>query len=133
MPSGSCVMGNSVSCCRALEAQIGCRKPGLCTEAPGWRGAGTGQGNCMACFTPRQHQCACDWPGVSDGFPALLQVAVLLLYHTSVSSKNPGDCNEFDYKTQVIPLGFLLWIWGAGGSSSAFDGRCSETCPPESH
>ncbi|XP_050836370.1 nuclear mitotic apparatus protein 1 isoform X2 [Serinus canaria] len=32
---------------------------------------------------------------------ALAKVAVLLLYHTSMSSKNPGDWNEFDYKTQV--------------------------------
>lgn len=39
---------------------------------------------------------------------------MLLLYHTSMSSKNPGDWNEFDYKTQVIPLGFLLWIWCRG-------------------
>lgn len=26
---------------------------------------------------------------------------MLLLYHTSMSSKNSGDWNEFDYKTQV--------------------------------
>ncbi|NXE70142.1 NUMA1 protein, partial [Calcarius ornatus] len=32
---------------------------------------------------------------------ALAKVAVLLLYHTSMSSKNSGDWNEFDYKTQV--------------------------------
>ncbi|XP_054507738.2 nuclear mitotic apparatus protein 1 [Agelaius phoeniceus] len=32
---------------------------------------------------------------------ALAKVAVLLLYHTSVSSKDSGDWNEFDYKTQV--------------------------------
>uniref|UniRef100_A0A8C0VDS1 Nuclear mitotic apparatus protein 1 N-terminal hook domain-containing protein n=1 Tax=Cyanistes caeruleus TaxID=156563 RepID=A0A8C0VDS1_CYACU len=51
---------------------------------------------------------------------ALAKVAVLLLYHTSMSSRNPGDWNKFDYKTQVIPLGFLLWIWGAGGNSGAF-------------
>uniref|UniRef100_A0A674GXM2 Nuclear mitotic apparatus protein 1 n=1 Tax=Taeniopygia guttata TaxID=59729 RepID=A0A674GXM2_TAEGU len=31
----------------------------------------------------------------------LAKVAVLLLYHTSMSSKNSGDWNEFDYKTQV--------------------------------
>lgn len=49
---------------------------------------------------------------------------MLLLYHTSMSSKDSGDWNEFDYKTQVIPLGFLLWIWGAEGSSGSFGGRC---------
>ncbi|XP_064266855.1 nuclear mitotic apparatus protein 1 isoform X3 [Passer domesticus] len=32
---------------------------------------------------------------------ALAKVAVLLLYHTSMTSKNSGDWNEFDYKTQV--------------------------------
>ncbi|NWT98169.1 NUMA1 protein, partial [Urocynchramus pylzowi] len=32
---------------------------------------------------------------------ALAKVAVLLLYHTFMSSKNSGDWNEFDYKTQV--------------------------------
>ncbi|NWR25176.1 NUMA1 protein, partial [Emberiza fucata] len=32
---------------------------------------------------------------------ALAKVAVLLLYHTSMSSKDSGDWNEFDYKTQV--------------------------------
>ncbi|NXC64972.1 NUMA1 protein, partial [Aleadryas rufinucha] len=31
----------------------------------------------------------------------LAKVAVLLLYHTSMSCKNPGDWNEFDYQTQV--------------------------------
>ncbi|XP_041278199.1 nuclear mitotic apparatus protein 1 isoform X2 [Onychostruthus taczanowskii] len=32
---------------------------------------------------------------------ALAKVAVLLLYHTAMSSKNSGDWKEFDYKTQV--------------------------------
>uniref|UniRef100_A0A8C5J560 Nuclear mitotic apparatus protein 1 n=1 Tax=Junco hyemalis TaxID=40217 RepID=A0A8C5J560_JUNHY len=32
---------------------------------------------------------------------ALAKVAVLLLYHTSMSSKDSGDWNELDYKTQV--------------------------------
>lgn len=36
---------------------------------------------------------------------------MLLLYHTSMSSKNSGDWNEFDYKTQVIPLGFKKLLW----------------------
>ncbi|NWX35931.1 NUMA1 protein, partial [Notiomystis cincta] len=42
---------------------------------------------------------------------ALAKVAVLLLYHTSMSCKNPGDWNEFDYKTQVelaLILKFVL-------------------------
>lgn len=46
-----CMTGNCASCCRALQAQIGCREPRLCTETPGWRGAGAGQGNCVACFS----------------------------------------------------------------------------------
>ncbi|NXI30675.1 NUMA1 protein, partial [Sterrhoptilus dennistouni] len=41
---------------------------------------------------------------------ALAKVAVLLLYHTSVSSKNPGDCNEFDYKTQVELASILKFV-----------------------
>ncbi|XP_074957983.1 nuclear mitotic apparatus protein 1 isoform X1 [Phalacrocorax aristotelis] len=42
---------------------------------------------------------------------ALAKVAVLLLYHTSMSCKSPGDWNEFDYKTQVelaLILKFVL-------------------------
>ncbi|KAM6140011.1 LOW QUALITY PROTEIN: nuclear mitotic apparatus protein 1 [Pterocles gutturalis] len=42
---------------------------------------------------------------------ALAKVAVLLLYHTSMSCKSPGDWNEFDYKTQVelaLILRFVL-------------------------
>ncbi|NXD73787.1 NUMA1 protein, partial [Eolophus roseicapillus] len=42
---------------------------------------------------------------------ALAKVAVLLLYHTSMSSRSPADWSEFDYKTQVelaAILSFLL-------------------------
>uniref|UniRef100_A0A8C3PPS3 Nuclear mitotic apparatus protein 1 n=1 Tax=Calidris pygmaea TaxID=425635 RepID=A0A8C3PPS3_9CHAR len=45
---------------------------------------------------------------VGDTKPAPFQVAVLLLYHTSMSCRSPGDWNEFDYKTQVIPSGAAL-------------------------
>lgn len=31
------------------------------------------------------------------------QVTVLLLYHTSISTKSPKDWNEFEYKIQVTP------------------------------
>ncbi|XP_063249734.1 nuclear mitotic apparatus protein 1 isoform X2 [Prinia subflava] len=41
---------------------------------------------------------------------ALAKVAVLLLYHTSMSSKNPGDWNEFDYKTQVELASILKFV-----------------------
>ncbi|NXU45659.1 NUMA1 protein, partial [Drymodes brunneopygia] len=40
---------------------------------------------------------------------ALAKVAVLLLYHTSMS-KNPGDWNEFDYKTQVELASILKFV-----------------------
>ncbi|NWW63113.1 NUMA1 protein, partial [Ifrita kowaldi] len=41
---------------------------------------------------------------------ALAKVAVLLLYHTSMSCKNPGDWNEFDYKTQVELASILKFV-----------------------
>ncbi|NXI84663.1 NUMA1 protein, partial [Rhipidura dahli] len=41
---------------------------------------------------------------------ALAKVAVLLLYHTSMSCKNPGDFNEFDYKTQVELASILKFV-----------------------
>ncbi|NXI50002.1 NUMA1 protein, partial [Chloroceryle aenea] len=41
---------------------------------------------------------------------ALAKVAVLLLYHTSMSCKNPGDWNEFDYKTQVELASILRFV-----------------------
>ncbi|NXO90903.1 NUMA1 protein, partial [Certhia brachydactyla] len=41
---------------------------------------------------------------------ALAKVAVLLLYHTSMSSKNPGDWNEFDYSTQVELASILKFV-----------------------
>ncbi|KAF4800742.1 nuclear mitotic apparatus protein 1 [Turdus rufiventris] len=41
---------------------------------------------------------------------ALAKVAVLLLYHTSMSSKNPGDWYEFDYKTQVELASILKFV-----------------------
>ncbi|NWR50355.1 NUMA1 protein, partial [Regulus satrapa] len=41
---------------------------------------------------------------------ALAKVAVLLLYHTSVSSKSPGDWNEFDYRTQVELASILKFV-----------------------
>ncbi|NWH91298.1 NUMA1 protein, partial [Aegithalos caudatus] len=41
---------------------------------------------------------------------ALAKVAVLLLYHTSMSSKNPGNWNEFDYKTQVELASILKFV-----------------------
>ncbi|XP_068027034.1 LOW QUALITY PROTEIN: nuclear mitotic apparatus protein 1-like [Melanerpes formicivorus] len=40
----------------------------------------------------------------------LAKVAVLLLYHTSMSCKNPGDWNEFDYKTQVELAAILRFV-----------------------
>ncbi|NWW06754.1 NUMA1 protein, partial [Oreocharis arfaki] len=40
----------------------------------------------------------------------LAKVAVLLLYHTSMSCKNPGDWNEFDYKTQVELASILKFV-----------------------
>lgn len=47
---------------------------------------------------------------------------MLLLYHTSMSCKSPGDWNEFDYNTQVTPSGLPLRARGAGGSGGAFCG-----------
>ncbi|NXO76255.1 NUMA1 protein, partial [Sitta europaea] len=41
---------------------------------------------------------------------ALAKVTVLLLYHTSMSSKNPGDWNEFDYNTQVELASILKFV-----------------------
>ncbi|XP_042648345.1 nuclear mitotic apparatus protein 1 isoform X2 [Tyto alba] len=41
---------------------------------------------------------------------ALAKVAVLLLYHTSMSCKSPGDWNEFDYKTQVELAAILRFV-----------------------
>ncbi|NXF41915.1 NUMA1 protein, partial [Nyctibius bracteatus] len=41
---------------------------------------------------------------------ASLQVAVLLLYHTSMSCKSPGDWSEFDYKTQVELASILKFV-----------------------
>ncbi|NXK89560.1 NUMA1 protein, partial [Formicarius rufipectus] len=41
---------------------------------------------------------------------ALAKVAVLLLYHTSMSCKNPGDWSEFDYKTQVELASILKFV-----------------------
>ncbi|NXX38177.1 NUMA1 protein, partial [Tricholaema leucomelas] len=38
------------------------------------------------------------------------QVAVLLLYHTSMSCKTPRDWNEFDYKTQVELAAILRFV-----------------------
>ncbi|NWI50072.1 NUMA1 protein, partial [Calyptomena viridis] len=40
----------------------------------------------------------------------LAKVAVLLLYHTSMSCKSPGDWNEFDYKTQVELASILKFV-----------------------
>uniref|UniRef100_A0A8B9RZD0 Nuclear mitotic apparatus protein 1 N-terminal hook domain-containing protein n=1 Tax=Accipiter nisus TaxID=211598 RepID=A0A8B9RZD0_9AVES len=59
---------------------------------------------------------------------ALAKVAVLLLYHTSMSCKSPREWYEFDYKTQVIPSGLPLRTRGVGASGGACRG-CSETCP----
>ncbi|NXL68746.1 NUMA1 protein, partial [Chordeiles acutipennis] len=41
---------------------------------------------------------------------ALAKVAVLLLYHTSMSCRSPGDWNEFDYKTQVELASILKFV-----------------------
>ncbi|NWI37776.1 NUMA1 protein, partial [Picathartes gymnocephalus] len=41
---------------------------------------------------------------------ALAKVAVLLLYHTSMSCKTPGNWNEFDYKTQVELASILKFV-----------------------
>ncbi|XP_059679773.1 nuclear mitotic apparatus protein 1 [Gavia stellata] len=41
---------------------------------------------------------------------ALAKVAVLLLYHTSMSCQSPGDWNEFDYKTQVELASILKFV-----------------------
>ncbi|NXR19742.1 NUMA1 protein, partial [Cinclus mexicanus] len=41
---------------------------------------------------------------------ALAKVAVLLLYHTSMSSKHPEDWCEFDYKTQVELASILKFV-----------------------
>ncbi|NWX23740.1 NUMA1 protein, partial [Aegotheles bennettii] len=41
---------------------------------------------------------------------ALAKVAVLLLYHTSISCKSPGDWDEFDYKTQVELASILKFV-----------------------
>ncbi|KFP07637.1 Nuclear mitotic apparatus protein 1, partial [Calypte anna] len=38
------------------------------------------------------------------------QVAVLLLYHSSMSCRNPRDWNEFDYKTQVELAAILKFV-----------------------
>ncbi|NXG39753.1 NUMA1 protein, partial [Dromaius novaehollandiae] len=40
----------------------------------------------------------------------LAKVAVLLLYHTSMSSKSPRDWNEFDYKIQVELATILKFV-----------------------
>ncbi|NXW58897.1 NUMA1 protein, partial [Eurystomus gularis] len=41
---------------------------------------------------------------------ALAKVAVLLLYHTFVGCKSPGDWNEFDYKTQVELASIISFV-----------------------
>ncbi|NXW90918.1 NUMA1 protein, partial [Alopecoenas beccarii] len=41
---------------------------------------------------------------------ALAKVAVLLLYHTSMSCRSPGDWNEFDYETQVELASILKFV-----------------------
>ncbi|KAM6144692.1 LOW QUALITY PROTEIN: nuclear mitotic apparatus protein 1-like [Phoenicopterus ruber ruber] len=41
---------------------------------------------------------------------ALAKVAVLLLYHTSMSCKSPRDWNEFDYETQVELASILKFV-----------------------
>ncbi|NXX22062.1 NUMA1 protein, partial [Podargus strigoides] len=41
---------------------------------------------------------------------ALAKVAVLLLYHTSMSCKSPGDWHEFDYNTQVELASILRFV-----------------------
>ncbi|NXS92762.1 NUMA1 protein, partial [Jacana jacana] len=41
---------------------------------------------------------------------ALAKVAVLLLYHASMSCRSPGDWNEFDYKTQVELASILQFV-----------------------
>ncbi|NWU99692.1 NUMA1 protein, partial [Upupa epops] len=41
---------------------------------------------------------------------ALAKVAVLLLYQTSMSCKNPGDWNQFDYQTQVELASILKFV-----------------------
>ncbi|NXX52119.1 NUMA1 protein, partial [Scopus umbretta] len=41
---------------------------------------------------------------------ALAKVVTLLLYHTSMSCKSPGDWNEFDYKTQVELASILKFV-----------------------
>ncbi|KAM9263424.1 nuclear mitotic apparatus protein 1 [Cariama cristata] len=41
---------------------------------------------------------------------ALAKVAVLLLYHTSMSCKSPGDWNMFDYNTQVELASILKFV-----------------------
>ncbi|NXS84391.1 NUMA1 protein, partial [Erpornis zantholeuca] len=41
---------------------------------------------------------------------ALAKVAMLLLYHTAMSCKNPEDWNEFDYKTQVELASILKFV-----------------------
>ncbi|NXC02214.1 NUMA1 protein, partial [Orthonyx spaldingii] len=41
---------------------------------------------------------------------ALAKVAVLLLYHNSINCKDPGDWNEFDYKTQVELASILKFV-----------------------
>ncbi|NXL40151.1 NUMA1 protein, partial [Glaucidium brasilianum] len=41
---------------------------------------------------------------------ALVKVAVLLLYHTTMSCQSPGDWNEFDYKTQVELASILKFV-----------------------
>ncbi|NXS30668.1 NUMA1 protein, partial [Pomatostomus ruficeps] len=77
---------------------------------------------------------------------ALAKVAVLLLYHTSMSCKNPEDWSEFDYKTQVELASILKFVLGneeclnenlepfllgkAEPSSSSMSSSCFEECPP---
>ncbi|OPJ90058.1 hypothetical protein AV530_010269 [Patagioenas fasciata monilis] len=41
---------------------------------------------------------------------ALAKVAVLLLYHTSMSCGSPADWNEFDYETQVELASILKFV-----------------------
>ncbi|NXD28666.1 NUMA1 protein, partial [Spelaeornis formosus] len=41
---------------------------------------------------------------------ALAKVAVLLLYHTSISSKIPGDWNELDFNTQVELASIIQFV-----------------------
>uniref|UniRef100_A0A8C3K5A5 Nuclear mitotic apparatus protein 1 n=1 Tax=Calidris pygmaea TaxID=425635 RepID=A0A8C3K5A5_9CHAR len=67
---------------------------------------------------------------VTGGKPLSL-VAVLLLYHTSMSCRSPGDWNEFDYKTQVIPSGSHLGTRGED-HTPPLPSRFSFPAPPPS-